>query len=96
MLGRSAGSENELIVEFKIPKPLAYVVILEDIKKGERIRGYNLFGMVNGKWEQLASGTSIGHKRIELIKEGMFSAVRLEITKSDGAPIIKSLECFGR
>jgi len=96
LLGRSAGSENELIVEFKIPKPLAYVVIMEDIKKGERIRGYNLFGMVNGKWEQLASGTSIGHKRIELIKEGMFSAVRLEITKSDGAPIIKSLECFGR
>lgn len=95
-LGKSAGSGNELTVNFKSPKPIAYVTIMEDIKKGERIREYKLQGMNDGKWEELATGSSIGHKRIEIIKKGVYSAVRLEVIKSEGPPAIRNLECFGR
>lgn len=95
-LGKTAGSGNEFTVRFKSPKPVAYVFINEDIAGGERIFEYKLSGMADEKWQQLATGTSVGHKRIEVIKEGMFSAVKLEITKSEGTPIIKNFACFGR
>jgi alpha-L-fucosidase len=70
------------------------VVIMEDISKGERILEYKLSGMADGKWQQLGNGFCIGHKRIEVIKEGIFSAIKLEVLKSDGTPIIKSLACY--
>ena len=70
------------------------MIIQEDISKGERIREYNLYGMQNGKWQELGKGTCIGHKRIEVIKNGMFLAIKLEIIKSEGMPQIKSMKCY--
>jgi hypothetical protein len=50
--------------------------------------------MENGKWEVLSKGTCIGHKRIEVIKNRKVASVKLEITKSEGNPQIKKMECF--
>lgn len=94
LLGETGGSGNEFTVKFPSPKPVAYVVIMEDIAKGERIQEYKLSGMIDGKWHLISNGSCIGHKRIELIKEGMFSAIRLEIVKSVGRPQIKNMKCY--
>jgi hypothetical protein len=67
---------------------------MEDITKGENIREYKLSGQVDGKWKLLATGSCIGHKRIETIKKERCSALKLEIVKSVGAPTIKSLACY--
>ena len=90
------GSGKEFTVKFKSPSPLSYVVIMEDIAKGERILEYKLSGMTDGKWQLLGKGSCIGHKRIEAIKNGTFSAIKLEITKSEGTPLIRKLACYGR
>ena len=95
-LGKTSGSGNEFTLSFTSPKQVTYVVIMEDIKSGERIREYKLSGMADGKWQPLSQGTCVGHKRIEIIKEGKFSAVRLEITKSEGKPFIRNITCYGR
>ena len=76
------------------PAEISYVVISEDITKGENIREYKLSGKVDGKWKLLATGSCIGHKRIETIKKERCSALKLEIVKSDGVPVIKSLACY--
>ena len=96
LLGETAGSGSDFTVKFNTAKPVAYVVIMEDIKSGERVRAYKLSGMVNGHWEQLATGMSIGHKRIEVIRDGLFSAIRLEVSRSEGTPVIRNFSCFGR
>ena len=93
-IGKTEGSGNEFTVRFKSPKPVSYVVIMEDIAKGERILEYKLSGMTDGKWQLLGKGLCIGHKRIEAIKEGMFSAIRLQVMKSEGMPIIRNLSCY--
>lgn len=93
---KTSGQGNEFTLDFKSPKRLGYVVIMEDLKDGERILEYNLSGQTGTGWQQLASGSCIGHKRIEVIKEGEFTAVKLEILKSRGTPSIRSLECFER
>jgi alpha-L-fucosidase len=93
-LAETQGSGKELTLNLSKPQQVNYVVIAEDIANGERIREYKLSGMVHGKWELLATGSSVGHKRIELIKKGDCKSVKLEILKSDGMPVIKSLACY--
>jgi len=93
-LGTTSGQGSLFTVSFKSPQSIRYVVIQEDIVKGERIRGYNLYGMGNGVWKLLNKGSSIGHKRIEVIKEGKFSGIKLEVVKSEGKPQIKKMECY--
>jgi len=93
-LGSTAGNGNLFTINFKSPQSVRYVVVQEDISKGERIREYNLYGMGNGKWQLLGKGTCIGHKRIEVIQEKAFSGIKLEIVKSEGKPQIKNMECY--
>jgi alpha-L-fucosidase len=94
--GVTSGMGSEFTIKFKSPEPVYYVVIMEDIEKGERIQEYKLSGMTNGNWQLLGNGSCIGHKRIEIINEGVFTAIKLEVIKSDGTPIIKNLACYGR
>lgn len=93
-LGSTAGNGNVFSINFQSPQSVKYVVIQEDISKGERIREYNLYGLQNGNWKLLGKGTCIGHKRIEVIKNGMFSVIKLEIVKSEGNPEIKDMKCY--
>ena len=93
-LGSTSGKGNVFTISFKSPQSVNHVVIQEDISKGERIREYNLFGMENGEWKLLSHGTCIGHKRIEVIKGGKYSGIKLEIIKSEGKPQIQKLECY--
>jgi alpha-L-fucosidase len=95
-IGRTSGTGPQFTVKFNSPRQVSYVVISEDIENGERIREYKLSGLAGGKWEPIATGSCIGHKRIEVVKSGMFTAVRLEILKADGGSTIKSLLCYGR
>lgn len=94
VLGKTSGSGKEFTVKFKSPQPVSYVVLMEDIAKGERIREYKLSGLADGKWQQILVGFSIGHKKIEVLKQPAYSAVKLEITKSDGEPSLSSLACY--
>jgi alpha-L-fucosidase len=93
-LATTEGKGNEVNLKFQTVKELSYVVIMEDIAKGENIREYKLSGMTEGKWKVLAAGTSIGHKRIEKINKEKCSEVKLEVIKSAGVPVIKSLACY--
>jgi len=93
-IGSTSGMGYDFIVKFDSPAHIKYVVLKEDIKSGERIRKYNLKGKVNGQWQVISSGTCIGHKRIEVVKDGLYSAIELEIAESDGTPVIKSFSCY--
>jgi alpha-L-fucosidase len=95
-LGETRGRGQTCTLRFASPRPVKYVEIMEAIAKGERIREYQLSGLTENKWLPIAAGTSVGHKRIEKISAGTFSAIRLEITASDGEPEIKSLACYGQ
>jgi alpha-L-fucosidase len=94
VVGKTSGSGKEFTVKFKSPQAVSYVVMMEDIANGERIHGYKLSGMTDGKWLEIGTGSCIGHKKIEVLKQATFSAVKLEITKSDGEPSVLSLACF--
>ncbi|MGV8090563.1 MAG: alpha-L-fucosidase [Mangrovibacterium sp.] len=93
-LGKTKGKGEVFTIDFKSPQTVNYIVIQEDISKGERIREYQLYGKENGEWELIKTGSCIGHKRIEIIKKENISGIKLEIEKSQGKPFLKKLICF--
>ncbi len=93
-LGATSGRGNLFIIRLKSPQPVIYVVIQEEIAKGERVREYNLYGMENRKWKFLSKGSCIGHKRIEKLQGKVYTEIKLEITKSEDTPFIKKMACF--
>ncbi len=84
-------------IELKIPagKGFNQIIIAEEIEKGQRVRAFTVQVYRNAKWETILSGTSIGHKFIELLPQMVYSEkVRLVIDKSIGQPLIKLFSVY--
>ncbi len=89
-------SGNGDTVELRLSKPttIDHVMIQEDISFGQRIRRYRIEGLVGGKWTSLATGSSVGQKRIEYFTPVKVRAVRLLVTESSFSPLIKRMAIF--
>lgn len=71
------------------------VVIMEDIRCGERVRAYVVEGRASGEaWHPLCEGVSIGHKRIQEFPAVAVEQIRLRVTASVGAPAIRRFALF--
>lgn len=76
------------------PTSIDRVIIQEDIVKGERVLEYTVSGKKNNEWIELASGTCIGHKRIERFNPEIIEEIKLDIIKSKAEPNIKCFSAF--
>ena len=90
----SSGKGREVLVTPSAPVTIDAVITSEDISFGERVRSYVIEGLVDGSWIQLASGTAIGHKKIDRFESVRVSKVRIRITQSVGEVVIKKLALF--
>ena len=73
------------------PRTINCVVSMEDIALGERVRRYTIEGLVSSGWKELAAGTAIGHKKIDLFAPVEVAAVRLLVHESVGEPVFKRI-----
>jgi alpha-L-fucosidase len=90
-LAITRGKGNVLELNFKESLAVNHVIIQEDIAKGERIRKYRIEGYSEGRWITLATGKSIGNKRIEKFDTEKLSRIRIKIIDSDGLAQIKNM-----
>jgi len=67
---------------------------MEQITEGERIRQYVLEGLASGRWQELARGQSIGHKRIERFPPVEVTKVRVRATEAAAEPVIRKLAVY--
>ena len=88
------GQGEVVELSFDKPKTINHVIIMEDILQGERVREYVIQGLVNGKWQRIAKGSAIGHKKIDRFDPIRVSKVRLRILKSATRPIIRKLAVY--
>ncbi len=93
-ISSTSGVGKKVTLKLEQPTIINQIVIQEDIRKGERVREYEIEGLVNGKWTVIAKGQSIGHKRIEQIEDTEVSRVRIKVMKADREPQIKNLEVY--
>ena len=88
------GTGEKVTMKFNGPTKVNHVIIQEDIQYGERIRSYQVEGLINGKWSILAEGESVGHKRIEQFEEVAVSRLRLKVNRYTREPKIKNLSAY--
>ncbi|MFC1738341.1 alpha-L-fucosidase, partial [Planctomycetota bacterium] len=84
------------VVELALDKPttIDHVITMEDITGGERVREYVIEGLVDGNWQQIAEGISIGHKKIDQLEAVEVSKIRLHILKAAATPLIRKLAVY--
>ncbi len=93
-IATAQGEGKRLQLKLPATTKINAIVIAEDIRQGERVRNYKVEGKVNGKWKTLATGSCIGHKRIEEIEPVEVSALRLQIEESLDLPVIADLSVY--
>lgn len=67
---------------------------MEDYRFGHRIRSYRIEGMIDGKWQELTKGQSIGRMKIDYFDEIEVSKIRLTCENNVGKPLIRKLSAF--
>ncbi len=83
-------------IELKLSRAQAInnVMIMENIRDGQRIRRYEVDGLKGGKWGVLCHGESIGHERLQQFQTTVVSAVKLVVLDSIGKPEVRRLAIF--
>lgn len=93
-IAQTAGEGNSIELKLSAKQAINHIVIQEDIKRGERIREYEVQAKVKGKWQTIAEGTCVGHKRIQTFDSVKTDKVRLLVNKSTALPLLKRVSVF--
>ncbi len=93
-LAKTNGKGNTITLKLLKETKIDHIVIMEDIKYGERIRKYKVEGHTQDGWKNLCSGISVGHKRIQKINPVTVQSVRLNILNSTAKPVIREFAAF--
>ena len=95
---RRAGA-GSMQIEWELRRPSAPRIarLAEDITRGQRVASYRLEGWHEGRWRELAAGTTLGYAKLDRIAEGpALRRVRVVIDKWVDRPEPISLQLFER
>jgi alpha-L-fucosidase len=93
-VGQAHGPADRLEVRLDHPTAVNCTICSEHIAAGERIRKYRIRALLGGRWEALAIGTAIGHKKIDTFPTVITDAMEVVADRSDGVPIFRNLQVF--
>lgn len=65
-------------------------LVQEYITLGQRVKSFTIEALVNGRWQELGKGTTIGYKRIVSFPTVKATKVRLGITDARACPLISN------
>ena len=84
----SDSKDDKQVIHFAKPETFNHVVAMEELKDGQRITAYTLEAEVDGKWEIIVNGQTIGHKRIDQFPSVTATALRFTVTDAVVKPAI--------
>lgn len=87
-------TEASLTIELDGTTEFNRFLIQEYIRLGQRVQEFTVEALVNDKWQELASETTIGYKRILRLPTITASKVRVNIKKSKACPLISNVELY--
>ncbi|MCK4872938.1 MAG: alpha-L-fucosidase [Phycisphaerales bacterium] len=89
-----SGTGTESTLKFDAPTTVDRLILQEEIQQGERVREYRIDAWVDSRWREVATGSCIGHKRIQKISPVTTDCLRLVITSATAEPRIRSFAAF--
>lgn len=93
-IASTQGEGSQFTLKLKAETTVRAIMLSEDIRKGERVRGYQIRGKVGGRWQILDEGTCIGHKHIVEINPAHVTALKLIVTDSVDKPQIADFSIY--
>ncbi|ATL49545.1 alpha-L-fucosidase [Chitinophaga caeni] len=77
-------------------KPFTFnrLVLQEHIALGQRVKSFKVEALVNHVYEEIASGTTIGHKRILILPTTTTNKLKITFLDSKAAPVINELQLY--
>lgn len=87
-------TQASLTVNFAEPITFNRFLVQENIALGQRVKAFTLEAEVEGSWEEIASETTIGYKRILRLPETTATGIRLNITDAKACPTIANIELY--
>lgn len=81
-------------LKFSKPTLINHIVLQEDYRQGHRIRSYTIEGRTATGWKTLATGSAIGHKKIDAFQAETVQEIKFTVVKSVNAPLLRSIQAF--
>jgi alpha-L-fucosidase len=83
-------------IEIQLDKsrPVKYIVLQEYIKLGQRIQSFTVEKWADNNWKELATGTTIGYKRILRVDPSETSKIRVSINAAKACPLVSNIEVY--
>ena len=95
LAGRRLHRGNTFIVKTSEQSPFDLVMLQEDIRLGQRISSFTVEADMDGTWTEIASGTTVGYKRIlRLPQEITASRLRITVTGAKAAPHLSNIGLY--
>lgn len=76
------------------PQVIKYVILQEFIKLGQRVQEFSVQAMIGDEWKTIASGTTVGYKRILKLDPVETGKLRINIARSKACPLISNVEVY--
>jgi len=88
--------QMQAYVEVDFGKSLSFnrLLIQEFVNLGQRVKAFSLEKEVNGSWEKIAEGTTIGYKRILRFPDTEAQKIRINFLDGKGIPVISEIGIF--
>ncbi|MDD2551431.1 MAG: alpha-L-fucosidase [Dysgonamonadaceae bacterium] len=70
------------------------ILLQEDIEKGQRVEVFKVEGLIDGSWNKLTEGTTIGYKRILRFEDVVPEKIRITIIETRVSANIKEIGAY--
>jgi alpha-L-fucosidase len=85
----------ELVIEFNAPTTFDILSLREYLPLGQRIDAFAIDAWTDGKWNECATGTSIGnHRLVRLRSKLKATKIRVRVTGAKACPAISEIGVF--
>jgi alpha-L-fucosidase len=81
-------------IELNEPQEFNVFEIREYIKKGQRVESFTVEAMINGNWQKIAEGTTIGYKRLLRFEPVETEKIRVTINKARHHALIAEIGLY--
>jgi alpha-L-fucosidase len=85
---------GDIIIDLGTDTEVNRIIIQEYIRLGQRVQEFKVSALINGEWNLLINGTTIGYKVIRKFSVVKTSRIKVTISKSKACPAISNIELY--
>lgn len=93
-LAGGASVKLKIEVDLNSVRNFDRVVMMEDIRFGQRVENFTLSYLSGDDWKEFFAGTVIGYKKICCFEEISARHIKIEIVRSRALPVISGVEVY--